>query len=228
MRRGYPAFMKNQLFSWGRSGRPEGGLGFPRCSLPLVCYVLLRLVYWYSVCWGLVPALKLEGLYDAIAEGLRTPGLKERLEGLEARLKELGADLEAPAPSPVRLHPGMAAHYRETVVDLIRGLADSDQMATSWETLRALIDKIVLTPQGPGGGSSLSIDLHGTLASLLRLALGLPVGPGGVKMQKAPRGAGLGGTNHVQSDETELEGLGIIGELVLVAGAGFEPAAFRL
>jgi len=81
----------------------------------------------------------------------------------------------------------MAAHYREKVADLIRGLADADQMETSWETLRALIDTIVLTPQEQGAG--LSIDLHGALASLApgpRAACGEWV----VKKQKAPRVAG--------------------------------------
>ncbi|UWQ78701.1 recombinase family protein [Leisingera sp. S132] len=43
---------------------------------------------------------KLDGLYDAIAEGLRTPGLLVRLEELEARLSELDSELAAPAPEP--------------------------------------------------------------------------------------------------------------------------------
>ncbi|MCW1920867.1 recombinase family protein [Rhodobacter sp. KR11] len=168
-------------------------------------------------------------LVDAIIAGVPADQVKDKMIGLDTRRKELEAQLSSMAqPDAVRLHPGMAAHYRETVADLIRGLADTDQMETSWETLRALIDKIVLTPQSPGGGSGLSIDLHGALASLLRLALGLPVGSGGVKMQKAPRGAGLGGTKHVQPAGADLEGFDITGELVLVAGAGFEPAAFRL
>jgi len=44
---------------------------------------------------------KLDGLYDAIAEGLRTPGLKEKLQALEARKAELERTLSAPAPSPI-------------------------------------------------------------------------------------------------------------------------------
>ncbi|WP_411838240.1 hypothetical protein [Paracoccus sp. ME4] len=41
---------------------------------------------------------KLDGLYDTIAEGLRTPGLKEKLEALEARKAQLERTLSAPAP----------------------------------------------------------------------------------------------------------------------------------
>ena len=148
---------------------------------------------------------------------------------LDGRRKELELQLSSmERPDAVRFHPGMAGHYREKVAALIRGLADTDQMETSWETLRALIDKIVLTPQAPEAGSGLSIDLYGALASLLRLALGMRVGSGGVKMQKAPRGAGLGRMNRVQPDKADVECFDSDGELVLVAGAGFEPAAFRL
>ena len=56
-------------------------------------------------------ARKLSGLYDAIAEGLRTSGLKDRLEELEAQLAALDEELATPTPSPVRLHPGLAETY---------------------------------------------------------------------------------------------------------------------
>ncbi|WP_156322675.1 hypothetical protein [Rhizobium sp. AAP116] len=43
-------------------------------------------------------ARRLDGLYDAIADGLRTPGLKEKLENMEAQAAELDARLSAAAP----------------------------------------------------------------------------------------------------------------------------------
>ena len=46
---------------------------------------------------------KLDGLYDAIADGMRTPGLKQKLEDMEARVAALDEALTAPAPAPVRL-----------------------------------------------------------------------------------------------------------------------------
>jgi hypothetical protein len=51
---------------------------------------------------------KVKGLYDAIADDLRTPGLKDQLLELERRrdkLKELIA--QAPPPAP-RLHPKLS------------------------------------------------------------------------------------------------------------------------
>ncbi|MFC3614535.1 hypothetical protein ACFORG_12240 [Lutimaribacter marinistellae] len=41
-------------------------------------------------------ARKLDGLYDALAEGLRTPGLKAKLEELEAKIAHLDAKLGSP------------------------------------------------------------------------------------------------------------------------------------
>ncbi len=46
-------------------------------------------------------------------------------------------------------------------------------MEEAKEALRALVERIVLTPDADGDG--LTIDLHGALASLLRLATGQPL-----------------------------------------------------
>ena len=76
----------------------------------------------------------------------------------------------------------------------------------------------MLTPTAVGGDTDggLAIDLHGALASLLRLATGAAVyGDAGDK-------------NAFKACEINSQAFGITGELVLVAGAGFEPAAFRL
>ncbi len=67
-------------------------------------------------------ARKLDGLYDAVADGLRTPGLKERLEEMERRLAQLDAALATPAPSPVRLHPNIGQVYRKKVTELSAAL----------------------------------------------------------------------------------------------------------
>jgi site-specific DNA recombinase len=50
---------------------------------------------------------KLDGLVEAIADGLRAAGLQQRLDDLEARKVELETQLAAPAPSPVRLDPNL-------------------------------------------------------------------------------------------------------------------------
>ncbi|WP_281281802.1 recombinase family protein [Paracoccus gahaiensis] len=93
---------------------------------------------------------KLEGLYDAIAEGLRTAGLKGKLEELEARLAEIEAALSAPAPSPVRLHPNLSEMYRRKVAALAATLSDPEIRTPALETIRGLIE--VVTVHVPPGG----------------------------------------------------------------------------
>ena len=71
----------------------------------------------------------------------------------------------------------------------------------------------------------LSIHLHGALASLLRLACGLPayeVVDSAAQMQKTPRGAGCKAAINRQSADTEFQSIDLVGELVLVAGAHFQ------
>ena len=47
-------------------------------------------------------ARKLNGLIDAIADGLRAPGLQQRLDELEARRVQLEQDLATVPTTPVR------------------------------------------------------------------------------------------------------------------------------
>ncbi len=160
-------------------------------------------------------------LVDAITRGVPAEQVMDRMAELDGQRKALEAELRCTdRPKPLRFHPAMAA-YRERVAGVIKSLADAEAMETAKETLRGLIEKIVLTPDPAGTG--LMIDLHGALASLLRLAVGLPVGLGQAQefqMQKAPCGAGHG-NNSVQSGRLDLQDIDNMGALVLVAGAGF-------
>ncbi|OBY28273.1 hypothetical protein A9D60_24980 [Leisingera sp. JC1] len=88
---------------------------------------------------------KLDGLYDAIAEGLRTPGLLVRLEELEARLSELDFELAAPAPEPVRFNPNLSELYRKKVAELSATLADPEVRTEALETVRGLIERVVVS-----------------------------------------------------------------------------------
>lgn len=116
----------------------------------------------------------------------------------------------------MRLHPGMAAHCHETVAELILGLADGDQVKPPGG------DPARLDRQGRAGAAEPLrwIATKGAFAGLLRRALGLPAGLGGAKRQWAPRGVGLGGSNHVRLAEADPEGLGIMSDLAMIAGAG--------
>jgi site-specific DNA recombinase len=122
------------------------------------------------------------------------------MEELEAKRAKLEAELaNRSAPLPI-LHPSLAALYRQKVGDLADALRTPEAQADANQSLRKLIDKIVLTPQPQG----YSIDLHGDLAGILTLASG-------------------------KSNKTACAGLAeAVSQVSLVAGAGFEPAAFRL
>ena len=85
-------------------------------------------------------------------------------------------------------------------------------MAESWESLRGLIEKLVLIPHDQCDGYS--IDLRGDLAALLDLASGSEASRRG----QASRVSGTSDSQVVDNIE----------ELMLVAGVGFEPTTFRL
>ena len=84
--------------------------------------------------------------------GVPAEQVKDRMIALDARRKDLEAQLASTtAPSPLRYHPTMAVTYRERFGALIRGLGDSDGMEGTKDALRALVDRLVLTPEADGG-----------------------------------------------------------------------------
>jgi site-specific DNA recombinase len=109
---------------------------------------------------------KLNGLIDAIADGLRTSGLKEKLEALEARKAQLETEIAAaPAPAP-RLHPNLAEVYRKKVANLAAALADRATHSEALEILRGLVERVVVTPIENGG---FEIELVGEIARMVAL-----------------------------------------------------------
>ena len=143
----------------------------------------------------------LDGLYDAVAEGLRTPGLLARLQGLEQRLVELDQALTAPAPAPVRLHPKLSELYRRKVTALAASLADPAIADPARDAIRGLIERVTLCFEG----KTPVLTLDGALSALVALG----------QNAKSPPEGGLGGDSLESS-------------VKVVAGAGFEPATFRL
>ncbi|SEL92852.1 Site-specific DNA recombinase [Roseivivax marinus] len=111
---------------------------------------------------------QLNGLYAAIADGLRTPGLLQQLHDLEARKSDLKIVLEAPAPSPVRLHPKLPELYRAKVAELAESLRDSEIKTQALDILRGLIERIVV--RSSGKGESMTIELEGALTAMLDAA----------------------------------------------------------
>jgi site-specific DNA recombinase len=140
---------------------------------------------------------KLDGLIDAIAEGMRAPGLQQRLDELEARRAALEQALSEEAPPPVRMHPNLAQAYREKVEKLQEALAKPEDRDEAIEMLRRLIERVVVRPAEEG----LQIELVGEIVRMIEL--------------------GLDGKKAALDARTACS-------VKVVAGAGFEPATFRL
>ncbi|NVK15880.1 MAG: hypothetical protein HWE35_17040 [Rhodobacteraceae bacterium] len=117
------------------------------------------------------------------------------LQQLERELKQ------APSPDMVVFHPSMAAADRDRATRLIRTLGSAEGMEEAKEALRALVERIVLTPAAEGAG--LDQMLVGDLAGLMSLA------------------AGAGGPDTKKAPGVLPEAFDMSDELVLVAGAGF-------
>ena len=95
-----------------------------------------------------------------------------------------------PPPAP-RLHPNLAAIYKEKIANLIQALNDPNTLIEANTAIRQLIERVQLVPENGG----LKIELYGELAALLKL---------GTEPKK----------KHPQA---ESEGV----QITMVAGAGF-------
>lgn len=91
--------------------------------------------------------------------------IKDELLSLEARKAELQSRLDAPE-MPELLHPHMAHVYREKVGSLCLALESEESRVGAVEAIRALIEAIVLEPDG----DKLKITLKGDLAGMLSAA----------------------------------------------------------
>ena len=135
-------------------------------------------------------------LVQAIKDGVSALSIKDELLSLEARRAELQSRLDAPE-MPELLHARMADVYREKVGSLCSALAIEESRTGAVEAIRALIETILLEPDG----DQLKITLKGDLAGMLSAA-----------------------RDSMRSPETGDLSL----QVVMVAGAGFEPATFGL
>ncbi|MFD1344556.1 recombinase family protein [Litorisediminicola beolgyonensis] len=118
-------------------------------------------------------ARKLSGLYDAIADGLRTAGLLAQIQELEARKDSLTSQLADPAPSPVRLHPNLAELYRRKVTDLANSLADETIRSRALELLGSLIERVIVHAKENG---DVVLILEGAITGMIDAAQ-----PGGLR-----------------------------------------------
>jgi hypothetical protein len=83
----------------------------------------------------------------AIEDGAYNSTLKERLTVLQKEKATAGARLAAIRTTPaLRLHPNLPVVYKKKVEKLAEALSEPGTAAEASEIIRALIDRIVLTP----------------------------------------------------------------------------------
>ncbi|MEN3148467.1 recombinase family protein [Neorhizobium sp. IRAMC:178] len=167
---------------------------------------------------------ELDTLLDLILKGGAADRINAKMVALEARKKELTGFLDNATEPPPLLHPNLAKYYHEEIAALHDQLGNEQTRALAADRLRTLVSRIDLVPDG----AELVIVLRGDLAAILTFASGKKkpeflnerailedlmgrTDQSGSQKRKKPRNGALFGSQEW-----------------LVAGAGFEPAAFRL
>lgn len=110
---------------------------------------------------------KLNGLIDAIADGLRAPGLQQRLDELEARKRQLERDLTNVSTTPVRLHPNLAEIYGRQVERLQETLNEPEIRDEALQVLRGLVKRVSIGRAGNG----LEVEIVGEIAKMVELGM---------------------------------------------------------
>jgi DNA invertase Pin-like site-specific DNA recombinase len=105
-------------------------------------------------------------IVESIMEGVPGHQVKDEMIAIGNRKEELSRQLETADEPPPLLHPSMADLYRGKVQQLAEALEREDARTEASETLRGLIDSIVLIPEE----GQLRIELRGNLATMLTAA----------------------------------------------------------
>ena len=156
-------------------------------------------------------ARKLERAQTMCMDGaMEIAELKARSAPLKTRRVELEALLaEVETPTVMSLHPGVAEAYRR-MAEHLRQALDNVDGEDARDAVRSLIDQVVFSRvEGLG---KFELEIQGNLARLLRIS-----GAAGAQTHKSPAASGSGA--FAESHRCEA----LVG-----AGAGFEPATFRL
>lgn len=151
--------------------------------------------------------------------------LKERSSKLEARKKELAGILDEADEPPPLLHPNLAKYYHDEIAALHDKLGNEETRGRAAQMLRTLVERIELVPNG----DELAVVLRGDLAAILTFACGKK-NPAFLE-QKAVLEELMGSgaiSSGAPKRKKPQEGALLGSQGSLVAGAGFEPAAFRL
>lgn len=148
---------------------------------------------------------KLDGLYDAIADGLRTDGLKGKLKDLEHRKVAPEAELAAVPLAPPLLHPNLAKLYAERIANLHEAMKDTEFRTEALDILRGLIERVEIGRKAEDG--SRPVELIGDIAAMIE-ASNVPAN------SKTPAG-GAGILGVYAGSAKVVAGVGIVQEPTL-------------
>ena len=155
-----------------------------------------------------------ENIVQAIKDGVPASMVKDELERVVKRQKELVAQMESGDDEPRPLiHPTMSRRYKNEIYVLTKALSTGES-SEAREQVRGLVEKIVLSPKNDDDG--LSIDLYGDLAGILRIASEDKSMKEKGKIEKRLESM-TANDNHNFEPSVQL-----------VAGVGFEPTTFGL
>ena len=141
---------------------------------------------------------EITNIMTAIKAGIFTASTKAELEDLEAKKERFGRELQVVSQGAPTVPDDLAEVYRDKVEALVASLNDPENRALSIDAIRGLIDKIIVHWDAAAGEHG--IEIEGDIVALLRA---------GTNKNAAAFGAAAS-------------------SFKMVAGAGFEPATFRL
>ncbi|WP_249211887.1 recombinase family protein [Gluconobacter cerinus] len=144
------------------------------------------------------------GIMTAIENGMFDLHMKARMQELRDREVDLNALLSSELEDTLDIHPNVAAIFKKKVARLTESLNQPEDRAEASEAVRALVEKIVLSPGDKRG--DIFATLYGELGTLLRF----------VNQRDTKSGKSLKRLAKKSMWES------------VVAGVGFEPTAFRL
>ncbi|APX17652.1 resolvase [Phaeobacter inhibens] len=164
-------------------------------------------------------------IVQSICDGVPAEMIKDRAVIVNNRLNELEQLLSTQKEEKVIFHPNMADRYHKEVRGLMETMNNPETRAEASQHLRAMIDKVVLTPNETG--EELTVDLIGDLAGILSVATSSEsarVAAELSKLQQVHQGLSARTTKAPEGALVSCSTL----QVELVAGVGFEPTTFRL
>ena len=190
---------------------------------------------------------ELDTLLNLILKGGAAEKINAKMVQLESRKADLERALADADEPPPLLHPGMADFYRSQVEELHEALQEESEAKRlkASEILRSLVKEILLTPED----NELHIDVRGDLAGILTVAVKAKTPATRAGGSQVEMVAGTGSDQNLRQSQVEVVAGGrshqklrtqksrpfgaadlrdLASQVEMVAGAGFEPATFRL